>query len=240
MIDRHLSLLDVAILLGQSDCASLCGAVGCKLSRDGYILLQECLDVDPARRLTAIAAAHEMSAMLWKSQISAKGIAVYQLMKKRSDGKSFPSHLVDVVIAFSLDVPGIVKELDLWEEAHGWCLQSAGWWGALSSSGSPQLEEISIYGEEGKGEGEKADLPPTPVEPSPEPVDEKAMDELMVAMRESRDEVPPLNIDGVRLFRLTSFANAEHVVDLLFDPRGPLKALHDRVKDAGCSLSVID
>ena len=238
----RLSLLDVAILLGQSDCALLCAAVGCKLLRN--VCWEECLDVDPARRLATIAAAHEMLAMSWKSQVFAKGIAVYQLMKKNSGGKFFPSQLVDVVIAFSLDMPEIVDELDLWVEAHAWC-QSAGWWGALSSSGPQELppsEEISIYGEEGTGEKEKADLPPTrPVEPSPEPVDEKAMDDLMVAMRESRNEVPPLNNnDGVCLFRLKSFANAKHVVNLLFDPHGPLKALHDRVKEAGCSLSVTD
>ncbi|CAK9080861.1 Uncharacterized protein SCF082_LOCUS38528 [Durusdinium trenchii] len=31
-------------------------------------------------------------------------------------------------------------------------------------------------------------------------------------------------------------ANANHVVDLLFDPTGPLKELHDRVQEAGCSV----
>ena len=120
----HFSPLEVAILLGQSDCASLCAAVGSKLSRNGCVLLEKYLDVDPPRRLAAIAAAHEMLATSRKSQVSAKGIAVYQLMKKHSGGKSFPSQLV-VVIAFALDVPEIVKELGLWEEAHAWC-QSAG------------------------------------------------------------------------------------------------------------------
>ena len=65
------------------------------------------------------------------------------------------------------------------------------------------------------------------------------MDALMMAMRKSRGDVPALNVDGVRLFRLTRMANANHVVDLLFDRLGPLKALHDRVQEAGCSASAL-
>lgn len=68
--------------------------------------------------------------------------------------------------------------------------------------------------------------------------DEKATDDLMQAMRASKDDVPPLNVDGVQLFRLTHFTHAQHVSDLLFDPQGPLKKLHDRVREAECSALV--
>ena len=63
------------------------------------------------------------------------------------------------------------------------------------------------------------------------------MNQLWEAMLESQRDVPPLNVDGVRLFRLTRMANAPHIVDLLHDPDGPLKSLHDRVREAGCSIS---
>lgn len=67
-------------------------------------------------------------------------------------------------------------------------------------------------------------------------MDQKATDELMRAMRESLHDVPPVNnIDGVRLFRLTSSPNAKRIIDLLFNPQGPLQALHNRVQEAGCS-----
>ena len=119
-----LTLLDLAILFGQSDCAALCAATNVKLSEDGSTMLQQSLNADPARRPAAAAAAQKFLALSWKSEISEKGVTVFQLMKKLSCGRSFPKQLVNQVIAFSLDVPEVVQQLDLWGEAHAWC-QSA-------------------------------------------------------------------------------------------------------------------
>ena len=46
-------------------------------------------------------------------------------------------------------------------------------------------------------------------------------------------EAPPL-LTRIRLYQLTRQANSKHVKELLFDPSGPLKALHERVTAAGC------
>ena len=115
-----LSLLDVAILTGQSDCAVLCVSLGVKLSKDGVRLLQQHLDKDPARRPAAAAAANKVLALSRKSVICEKGVAVYQVMRKLLQGRAFPALVVDEVIAFSIDVPEIVEELDLREEAKAW------------------------------------------------------------------------------------------------------------------------
>ena len=112
-----LSLLDVAILLGQDDCAVLCATMGAKVSQDGFKFLQQYLDADPARRPAAIAAANQMLTMSWKSEISA-AVAVYQVMMKFA---GYPSLFVNQVMAYAMDVPEIVDQLDLWEEARAWC-----------------------------------------------------------------------------------------------------------------------
>ena len=60
----------MAILFGQSDCAALCASMGIKLSQDGCRILQQHLDVHPARHPTAVAAAKKFLALSWKSEIS--------------------------------------------------------------------------------------------------------------------------------------------------------------------------
>ena len=62
-------------------------------------------------------------------------------------------------------------------------------------------------------------------------------DDLLVAIRNSRADPPPLSPDGVICFKLTRKANAPHVNELLFDAEGPLKELHDRVRDAECEVA---
>ena len=64
----------------------------------------------------------------------------------------------------------------------------------------------------------------------------KSTDDLLTAVRNSRDESVPLSSDGVICFRLTRKANAPHVNELLFDATGPLAELHRRVLDAGCEV----
>ncbi|CAK9107626.1 unnamed protein product [Durusdinium trenchii] len=112
----NFSLLDCAILFEQSDCAGLLATVGTELSDLVCYLLRR-LDPDPARQAAAMAAARAAWQIALKSEISAKGIAVYQAMKKLSQGRSFPALLVDEVVAFSTEVPKVIKDLDLWEDA---------------------------------------------------------------------------------------------------------------------------
>jgi len=240
--DFHLSLLDCAILFGQSDCAALLATEGVELSHEGSKLLLQfgVLDAEPARWPAAMAAAHAALSKVWKSEIAAKGIAIYQLMKKLSKGRPFPASLVDEVAAFSMDVPKIIEDLDLCQEASAWYKSSQV---SPVSPVPPKAEKISVHPEDVKfsrGSREPDATSQSQRDRDAEAVDEKAMDALMMAMRESRGDVPALNVDGVRLFRLTRMANANHVVDLLFDRLGPLKALHDRVQEAGCSVNPED
>ena len=129
-----LSVLDLAILFGQSDCAALCATMGAKLSKKGRHMLAQHLNADPARCSAAKAAAHEMLTASWKSEISTKAIVIYQLMKKLARGKHFPILLVNDIVSFSMAEPEIVGQLDLWEEAHVFC-QSAHLRQAMPSAG---------------------------------------------------------------------------------------------------------
>ena len=251
MCIQSLSLLDCAILFGQSDCAALLATEGVELSDHGSKLLLEdgLLDAEPERRPAATAAAHAALSKVWKSEIAAKGIAIYQLMKKLLQGRPFPALMVDEVVVMSMDVPKIIQGLDLWEEASAWCQSRTSRLGppqvgrtssqAAASSGRTSLFGGHPHGEESGNEDSQETRQRDQADS--EAVDEKATDEfmhLMLAKRASLHDVPPVNnMDGVRMFRLKSFANADHVTDLLFDPNGPLKALHDRVREAGCSVS---
>ncbi|CAK9084547.1 unnamed protein product [Durusdinium trenchii] len=116
-----LSLLDIAILFGQSDCAALLARAGAEVSDYGRELLRASGALDPGCRPAARAAAHAALSKLWKSEIAAKGIAIFQAMKKLSQGRSFPACLVDEVMALSLNVPRIINDLDLSDEAKAWC-----------------------------------------------------------------------------------------------------------------------
>ncbi|CAK9080847.1 Uncharacterized protein SCF082_LOCUS38518 [Durusdinium trenchii] len=241
-----LSLLDCAILLGQSDCAALLARAGAEVSGYGSDLLLKdgALDAEPARRPAAMAAAHSALSKVWKSEIAAKGIAIYQLTKKLLKGRPFPACLVDEVVAFSMNAPKIIERLDLREEASAWCK-------SILLPTSKVVREAPLQAlPQGHSVGEEVDAEdlqePRTTSPSQqdqqdaleaeEAVDDKATDDLMQAMRASRNDVPPLNMHGVRLYRLKGFSNAKHITDLLFDPHGPLKALHHRIQEAGCSV----
>ena len=130
--ELRFSLLDVAILTGQSDCAVLCATLGAKLSQDGCKILQQ----HPA---TAAAAAENFLALSWKSEISIKAVAVYQVMRWFSCGRPFQAKLVNQVIAFSMEVPEIVEKLNMWEEANAWCRSD--WWKCLFQSQKPKHTE---------------------------------------------------------------------------------------------------
>ena len=60
-------------------------------------------------------------------------------------------------------------------------------------------------------------------------------DVLLIALRDSKLDVPPLSGDGVSLFRLTRNARSLAVDAILLNPVGPLAALHRRVVTTGSS-----
>ena len=60
-------------------------------------------------------------------------------------------------------------------------------------------------------------------------------DVLLIALRDSKLDVPPLIGGGVSLFRLTRNARSLAVDAILLRPVGPLAALHRRVVTTGSS-----
>ena len=236
--------------------------MGTELSDKGCCLLRKPqLDADPGCRSAAMAAARAAWQVAWKLEISAKATAIYQAMKKLSHGRFCPPLLVDEVVAFSVEVPKIIKDLDLWDDAEAWGfdpflrsptsqveknLQNAGSSGHVEhpqneelDAEDPQEPHMTPSSQEAQPSSQEAPQDTFHADPDGA-VDEKATDELMLAMRASRNDVPPLNMHGVRLFRLNGFANAQHVIDLLFNPHGPLKSLHDRIREAGCRISAAE
>ena len=73
--------------------------------------------------------------------------------------------------------------------------------------------------------------------PSPD-VKRSANDDLMIALRDSKSDMPPLSPEGAVVFRLSRQSNAPRVNDILFDATGPLAELHLRVLEAGCEVRV--
>ena len=162
------TLLDMAIFFSQPDCAKVCvdGGIELKgdrktlawhkrvlrgerlrlrLSLDGFFLD---LDVAPSEAQTAAAAAG--SAWLkrsWKSECSQKGIVLYQFMLKMRKGKSFPMLLVQEILSYSLPVPKIIDQLDLWEHAGDWMASMCG----RPASVHPAAECNTAYVEQPQG-----------------------------------------------------------------------------------------
>eukprot|EP00435_Cladocopium_sp_Y103_P008235 s2348_g2.t1 len=219
---RVYSLLGLAIVCGQQDCAVACVSFGqhrTGLEQHRHInsSLRDYLHNEaPSHphhsfpsgaecRLAAATAGQAALRASWKREAAQKGVAVCQVMRKMLGSKSFPLALVGDILTFSTEVPTFVDELDLWDLMDG------------------------------TGSASDAAAVPAPAEAME--VDSKSTDELMTALRASRDQVPALNMDGVCVFRLTRMATSSHVNDLLLDATGPLATLHARVLDAGCEVN---
>ena len=134
--DVNFTLLDMAIWYGQPDVAEACVEGGIELEGDdmtlawhkgvwrGERLRLGCatlLDVVPSEAQTAAAAAGRA----WlkrglKSESSQKGIVLYQFMLKMFKGRSFPMVLVQEILTFSMPVPKIIYQLDLWAHVGDW------------------------------------------------------------------------------------------------------------------------
>ena len=129
------TLLDMAIWCGQPDCAEAVVDAGIELKGDDVTLARHKrvlrgeslrldlppLDVVPSEaQLAAAAAGRAWLKRLWKSESSQKGIVLYQMMLKMFKGRSFPMALAQEILTFSMPVPKIIDQLDLWEHVGDW------------------------------------------------------------------------------------------------------------------------
>ena len=79
------------------------------------------VNVVPSEAQTAAAAAgRAWLKRLLKSECSQKGIVLYQMMLKMLKGKSFSMGLVQKILSYSMPVPKIIDQLDLWERVGDW------------------------------------------------------------------------------------------------------------------------
>ena len=136
--DSHATLLDIAIWYGQPDCAKACVGEGIGLKGNDMTLVWHkdvlrrkslrlntrvtpVLDIVPSEAQTAAAAAGcAWLQRLWKSEVSQKGIVLYQMILKIFKGKSFPMVLVQEILTFSMPSPQIIDQLDLWAHVGDW------------------------------------------------------------------------------------------------------------------------
>lgn len=134
-----LSLLDLSIVKGLTDCAAACAGMGMRVrdvelcreatvgevqggqllelglttwDEDGFIIATEesCLCAATAAGRAALKAS-------WRRE-SAKGLAIYQLLKLASGRSTEP--LVNQVLLFSMEVPELIDQLSLWDDVAGW------------------------------------------------------------------------------------------------------------------------
>ena len=157
-----LTLLDMAILCGQPDCAKACVDGGIELKGDGITLalhkrvlrgeslsLQvRALNVVPSE--TQIAAAAAGCACLkrsWKSESSQKGIVLHQMFKGRLS-------LVQAILSFSMPVPKIIGQLDLWERVGDWIATICG--GPASVHAAADCNAANVEDPEGVQDNGKA------------------------------------------------------------------------------------
>ena len=134
---RFLSLLDLAIVWGQPDCAEICASMDVKLTDFGLQLCWEaldglstyyvysgpfqlnplgpdaCLNVARSAAISALRVAH-------KRHVTEKGFVLYQTLLKRFDPSPFPLWILDEILALSVRAPSIIEQLQLWEEVAGW------------------------------------------------------------------------------------------------------------------------
>ena len=258
---QPLRLLDVAVHQGQSACAELLASAGapCATGWTHKACLPNvgpwpcaCAECENAARINdssivpleerraAAGAALRVALARAERLVAPTGPGVYQLLLLWGRGKKVPAALVNLVLSFAAEKPQLASILEGLEEE---VLQAASaaqrevdgpvdrLVAPLQQNQQPQ-GEVSTPAEAPAGEADPADS----AEEMMEGQDAKT-DDLLVAIRNSRADPPPLSPDGVICFKLTRKSNAPHVNELLFDAEGPLKELHDRVRDAECEVA---
>eukprot|EP00435_Cladocopium_sp_Y103_P068701 s45_g32.t1 len=133
------SLLDLAILCGQRDCAGALASAGSELSVHCLDWHRRALRGENLRHLrrvcsqgsalecqsAASAATFASFTRSFKREGAEKGIVVYQTLTKKFRPRGVPMALVHDILDFSMDVPKIIDQLDLWDEVSGWNPPSA-------------------------------------------------------------------------------------------------------------------
>lgn len=257
-----LSLLDLSIVKGLADCAAACAGMGMRVrdvelcreatvgevqgdrlvefgfttwdadEADGLIATEEsCLGAATAAGRAALKAS-------WRRE-SPKGIPIYQLMKLASGRSTEP--LVNQVLLFSMEVPELIDQLSLWDDVAGWqddlVEPPSAAAGATASESNAYSTAAAELPDIASTTFEVAEPEPSPTVPAAvDEVKTEEMDDLLRAVQHSKEVVPALNSHGVSLFKLTRMATSTFMSNLLFNPEGPLKALHDRVLAAGCQV----
>ena len=138
------TLLDLAILCGQPECADVLASAGVELDAKPHLerrlemhkqlFLGEDLEVGLrlddkiyVKRGSAIqckaaasAAARASLTRSFQREGTEKGIAMYQILVKEFYPRGVPIVLVHHILSLSMEVPGIMDQLDLWDEVSGW------------------------------------------------------------------------------------------------------------------------
>ena len=209
----------------------------------------------PERRA---AAAEALRAALWASlqkAANSAGFGLFQAMRSWARGKLVPAVLVKLVLVFAAEKPSLAQVL---EGREGELPPLGTWWmksGRREHPQSPQPEveaAASHVQVESLGDAEMMPTAGAAASSSNEAPaqsdstsdkasgpDQDTTDELLMALRNSKSDNPPLSGDGVVIFRLARWAtsNLEEVNAVLFDATGPLRPLHHRVLEAGCEVA---
>ena len=137
-VGSFLSLLDLSIVKGLTDCAAACAGMGMRVrdvelcreatvgEAEGERLLElglttwdaDCFIATEESCLCAATAAGRAALKASWRRESAKGIAIYQLLKLASGRSTEP--LVNQVLLFSMEVPELIDQLSLWDDVAGW------------------------------------------------------------------------------------------------------------------------
>ena len=255
-------LLDVAVSRGQSACAELlasCGAASAtEFTRKACLpdwLCDHCGEVAVSSTLTErrAAAGAALRAALGRAERLAApmGLGIYQALHARGRGKMVPKPLINIILSFAAERPQIACVLEGLKEE---LLQAASLVQETERAQANELAETlatpdveieagpAAVVQEQDHPSEAAGVPEGPeaqeaTASEMRDKDARATNDLLTAVRNSRNEAVPLSSDGVICFRLTRKANAPHVNELLFDASGPLAELHLRVLDAGCEVA---
>ena len=193
----------------------------------------------------------------WQHARCEMGINLSQAMRSWACGRVVPQSVLNHVLSFAAVRPGLLKVIDgretellhgiqsspitidffaermakaAAEQRSANCQQVDAQNGHDDDApGFPSVEENPLafrVDESAHAAGAKASGP-----------DQDSTNDLLTAIRNSKDDAPPLSGDGVVIFRFRRRSNTEDVNNILFDPNGPLTDLHRRVLEAGCEVA---
>ena len=77
------------------------------------------------RQVAATAAAQVALRASWQQEAAEKGVAIYQVARKLSRGRCFPTALLKDILIFSMQIPDFLDHLELWDLLRGWAVRIA-------------------------------------------------------------------------------------------------------------------